>query len=540
LAWNGASWSDYQPQRAIANFIDPETLDVINLQCQDAAMSGGYLYVLGCDPANSGDIWFTSRLVGDIGKWFPDPSRWSEPEGIVRGEFIQDSFRFVADSTGQVHAFWNQVTYEGLDPIISIFYALWNGEIWSQPVELLKSQTEKALLRDVAVSPEGILFVLWDSGEPEGLYLSRVSVQGNALELVTSDPLITLQQYAVSPEILLDSEENIIISFAIPLNEGRGIYLIRSMDNGRTWSDPIQIADAYSLGWEMVDHPKMVRTENGDLLMIWMVYALLPDPEPVSLFSARSQDDGLSWSDIEMVYEGGIVWSDIIRADENTIHRFWQENNRTERLMHQISSDGGSNWAAPENISAANENILSIATYRDESGRVHLFQLTRDSHGNHRLHHWTWDGSRWQANDRLDIGTSFIAQPGTLAAIITRNGTLGIFFNSSTVEGTGEAQQINFVKRQLELLPVEAVEALTPTPVRESTATPMPVEAPTLIPTLLPTPQHTLEPSVTTVLPEPSGESSSQSTWIRYAAGGIILSIVMVVVIVLVVKYKRA
>ena len=42
----------------------------------------------------------------------------------------------------------------------------------------------------------------------------------------------------------------LLVVYAIPLNEPRGVYMVRSADLGATWSRPVRVFDGAAAGWE--------------------------------------------------------------------------------------------------------------------------------------------------------------------------------------------------------------------------------------------------------------------------------------------------
>jgi hypothetical protein len=67
------------------------------------------------------------------------------------------------------------------------------------------------------------------------------------------------------PQIGADAAGNLYALYAVPLNEGRGIYFARSEDGGATWSESRQVFDAAAQGWAMVDHPVLLVLPEGTL-----------------------------------------------------------------------------------------------------------------------------------------------------------------------------------------------------------------------------------------------------------------------------------
>ena len=64
--------------------------------------------------------------------------------------------------------------------------------------------------------------------------------------------------------------------YAVPYNERRGIYYVRSNDGGTTWLTPILVFDAVAAKWESVDKPRLVLDANANVLhAVWLRASLL-------------------------------------------------------------------------------------------------------------------------------------------------------------------------------------------------------------------------------------------------------------------------
>jgi hypothetical protein len=72
-----------------------------------------------------------------------------------------------------------------------------------------------------------------------------------------------------SPDIVVDAAGRIVIVYAVPLNENRGIYLAQSTDNGFTWSSYSQVFDGVASEWDIVDSPKITLSGDGNLHVLF-------------------------------------------------------------------------------------------------------------------------------------------------------------------------------------------------------------------------------------------------------------------------------
>lgn len=488
-----------------------------------------------------------TRQLVDIPEWFPQEAVWNQPISVTNSEGNFRSPYMVGDARGRLHAFWSQAESTNLDgPSKTIHYARWEAGQWSQPKSVLASPDGKADQPAAAISTDNRLYSVWSGGEGGQIYFS----QANADQAVVAEswespqPLPSRQSAGSAPSIVINQDGVISVAYAIPLNEDRGIYLVRSDDGGQTWSEPIQVFDAVEAGWAMVDWPHLAITDDGHLHILWAHYSLPGGEGPLALYYARSEDDGATWTSPQAVVDKAVGWSQIVGIGQNTVHRVWQEGSGgSTTLWHEQSLDGGLSWerTAPVSVFGETAGLPSLAW--DDSGQLQLFQVVRTGLSNFVMQHWRYDGSRWSAERSLDLDFSTASQVQSNVADITTNGDLGVLFSvvSGDLTSIDTQGQLLFANRLLgESQPVATQEnpsQSTPTPELELTS------SETSAPTVLPTQADTQEPTPTSIeavvvttdtpVPIPDGPAPVRNSWLTsvvgpLAAGMIILAIAVV------------
>src|SRR5262249_48899144 len=90
-------------------------------------------------------------------------------------------------------------------------------------------------------------------------------------------------------------------------NGGR-IMAVRSTDNGKTWSKPFLIADTVHDDRD----PHIAALKDGTLLCNWFAAANpnkpLPGNRPIAIFLSRSTDNGKSWSEPAEMKIDSVDW----------------------------------------------------------------------------------------------------------------------------------------------------------------------------------------------------------------------------------------
>ena len=518
-AWNGTSWSDPERQSEMSNFVDPVTYRQVDLGCKQTAVANvNKLLVVGCSVSNFDDVWLLERPLGEESEWFPQESTtWSEPTALEATEDHLSDPLILSESNNLLHTFWiatesNNVTDTNAD----IYYTSWNGDTWSRQVPLLHLNTTMVDQLSGILDRDNSPFLLWRDQETNTYFYSAVKGEDILLPADWSVPQTFLEPEVLisHPAPFLDNNGLINVIYAIPLNEGRGIYLLRTADNGKTWLAPIPVVDAFAENWTMVDRPYLAQTENGDLHAVFNVYSLGPEPVAEALYYTRSDDDGETWSDVELVAEGDIRWSQVVGIDNQTVLIAWQEQDGDEvRLWSQQSTDGGVKWERPLLILDPDTAPASFSFITQLPDQPYLVQVQMDPDGELQLLERFWRDNTWHAIESHDLNIDLENENLLdLAAAVTGNGRLMTIFNTESallVEQLQGNQQLNdtqlasdkplsslfFTYRSINVPAGNASTGITlvttPTPPIPSTPTE------TLITTEMPKPTASAEPAPT-------------------------------------------
>jgi hypothetical protein len=539
-AWNGEMWSDPQPQQALATFIDPETQNYVEFGCQQGILtSDNEFYIAGCDLGAGKDIWLTQNQLLDLDSWFPLEAVWNPVVKVTGNENRISEPVLITDQEQRMHAIWSQSDNNGLDsPGTALYYARWEDGKWSQPEMILASPMGKADQPAAGIDGSDQLYVTWSGGLDGEIYISSAEASQAVVPSSWSDPeqIPSLQKAGSAPSILIEPDGIINIAYAIPLNENRGIYLVRSEDGGSTWSNPIQIFNAEETGWAMVDAPRLAITENGHLHILWTRYTMPSGPGPLSLMYSRSEDHGISWSEARTVVDKPVIWSQIIGTGDQTVQRIWQETSSTgTTLWHEQSSDDGENWIRTVPVSVFGDTVGTPSLTRDSAGRLHLLLVIHSGTNKFDLQHWLYDGERWSAERSL--GMSFISNTNisSVEGDVSEAGNLGVLVSdlTSIVDNSTQEYEIMFSNRLLEIPEVN----VTP----EEQNTPQPQFTPTAVDELQPTKTQSpvaATPTGTPIVIQNEPEPAYSSNWIAIA-GPIAIGLIVLIVIVIIFRGIR-
>ncbi len=503
-AQDGDQWSRPIMQAPLGSFTDPTTYRNVRFDCHMTDVTPeNRLIVVGCGSSNDDDIWLISRPLGTIENWasrFVPTPVWSQPVAVATAEVHILQPNLVVGADARLHAFWSQTenpvaTGRIVNPLNipgnEIFYSRFEAGSWSAPRPVLRSPSgSQADFPAVASDRQGSLFVAWAGNQPNGVYFSRSLADraASVTEWITPQLLPAPRESATWPSMVSDGESTIYVAYTIPLNEDRGIYLTRSEDDGDSWSDAIQVFDGTD--WRLVGPASLTRTLDGTLHLLWTRWTQLPEMQAVALAYARSEDNGQTWSEPEIVTEEPILGSGILGVQERYIHRIWTGLiDGRPVIWHQFSEDGGLTWSSAGRVVDPGLILGPTALIADQNETPLLLQLAETNSGQLVLQDWVWATDRWVEGERRALQDS-AENADAIAAIANPDGEIAVMYGSLIINDTAVTDEIFYTGRQWQVSEAEATRVplptLTPTPEIVPTETPQPEPSPTPTATLAP------------------------------------------------------
>jgi hypothetical protein len=457
-AWDGENWSEPQLQQPLSAFVDPDTQKLVDFGCQQAIVPSNFtLFVLGCDEDIGKDIWLTKRQLHDIPEWFPEEAVWSPVFSVDKSDRRVSAQVLVSDGLNRMHAIWslaNPTDPDGLGKML--YYARWEDGQWSRPEMIITTPDGKNEQPAAAISAQDQLYLVWSGGIDGEIYFSNADADQAVVSTSWSNPIRLPSPTLVgsAPSIIVDPDGVIYVAYAIPLNENRGIYLVRSEDEGQTWTEPVVVFNARSVGWSMVDDPKLTITDNGHLHILWTRSTLPSGQGPLSLNYSSSNDGGESWSNPQTVVENPVVWSRIVGVGEQSLQRVWQEVGTIgTTFWHEQSFDNGESWNRIVPVSVFGETVSTPSLFRDSAGRLHLILAVREGQKNFIIQHWLYDGQRWSAERNLEVEFPIDVYINSIVGSISDRGDLGVLLANlfREEESNLNQYQLNFYNRSIEV-----------------------------------------------------------------------------------------
>ncbi len=400
----------------------------------------------------------------------------------------------LADPAGVAHLFYTQRVRREIGESDTLMYASWDGRNWSKPVDIFISPenaiTDSISYPQAVIDEEGMVHLIW-MGSPRypnySLFYSSVHASQTGSAMTWSNPIeLASDLTGTNSSIALAYEPpNTFHAIFARVRQGftppeqRAASYTRSIDGGKTWSEPI---DFYTISDQSsgASHTRIIAVEPNKVFATWSEWDETGNGQKI--YFSRSLDSGATWEKPIFIaktkageYERD--WANIVSLGNNQLVVMWEGGFRAYRHA-MYSNDGGQTWSEPIDTfpGLIGENGYAEFAY-DGAGKLHVFVAQRIREGNPEnlvgdlgLWHSIWEGeTRWQ---RPSLAGSPNPMVNPTVAIINGNQVVASWFSFSTFEVsvlTGE------------LLGVPKIESQPwPTPIPDETEpTPLPTPSPT-------------------------------------------------------------
>ena len=369
----------------------------------------------------------------------------------------------------------------------AILYTRWDGVSWSRPVDILFIPDEsRAGNVAVHVDANDELHAVW-----EGLtnfYYSHAPAWQASSAQAWSKPIVVATGSARSrwtSSILSDASGNLHIVYATGGNEA-GIYHILSQDAGLTWGSPVKVSEPLDLLEKSFSNAQVITDGANRLHAVWQTNQQAGYGQAV--YYARSVDEGETWSPpLQLRYRGpGDTWVELpylaVRG-ESELHLIYVNGSNVGRA-HRISTDAGQTWSEPRIIITELEGINGyVFPLVDGAGQMHLIanMRTRDQVGG--IFYARWLGDAWSRAEPLVVNNPNEADAHWTAGTVRLGNELHVAW---TQLSRGEIGYVSGTISSAPQTPPHAVPSpLPPTPV-PSAIVRVKAQTPTPQPTLSP------------------------------------------------------
>jgi hypothetical protein len=299
----------------------------------------------------------------------------------------------------------------------TLFYTRWNGQRWSDPIDIIVNPNGYIQYPESVVDAQGTLHLVWiaSEGGQASLYYSR-AVAGKADSAQAwQRPMVLAEKilYAYYPaDIAVDSTGGLHVMYSI-VGVVPGIYVISSYNGGVSWSSPVEVFRTYDTEGtlEGASPLRLISGSDGRLVATWTKFGA--DGNGKGVYFSQSLDNGETWSKPIQVaaWQAGWYEVDWISAgiSGKEIHLVWEGNSSVAALFERISYDGGQTWGESTQIlpTLVGENGFADLV-ADSANKLHLLVVKRgdpDSITN-GIWYTSWESDHWQ--DPTLLGTALI------------------------------------------------------------------------------------------------------------------------------------
>lgn len=324
-----------------------------------------------------------------------DDIQWSTPQQLSGLDVDSSGAYMVADNSRRIHAFW--IEHEVGDQNYAVMYSSFNGEAWSEPNDIHIVQPGGWAIGDISPYVDSInqIHLLTIEGNNGPAFYQTASAD-NAWSAASWSKPIPLDIKALFAKLLVDSRGVIHILYASFWSDAPGVYYVRSVDGGQTWSRPYWLNPDTRSGLA----PNVIDAALGDDDSIHVVWSDLSIEEVVDkqVRYANSYDGGDSWSQPIMIDEADESPEEVrmarpsILISQGAVHVIWAGTEKTNREQ-RMSTDGGTTWTDPVRIFGdLLGQALGDGTGVDDQGRLHFASHIRDPSA---IWHAIWQDGSW-------------------------------------------------------------------------------------------------------------------------------------------------
>jgi hypothetical protein len=316
------------------------------------------------------------------------------------------------------------------------------GKTWTVPTDNV-DLSGRAFAPAVAWGSRRTLLVAWPAEGQAGGRRYEIYTRRSPDGGVTWEPAVLMPQpaepngFSRMPRLVGDGNGRFWLLWIETIWTRSALRLVRSEDNGRTWSRPLQVSGD---GRAMLGHSIDLAGENH-LLITWQDERT-EFHRPYRIYATSSKDGGATWS--PPVQVDGLAPTSRINAlapssaltPSGEAWVVWHDNrNGRHDVFVARSPDGGLTWDPPQRVDAdpagtAESRNPQLAVSPD--GRVVAVIWEDDRNGFEAIYGRLWVGGHWSTEARL--GAPLPPKTAARAPKITATGRDTVYKDAFYVE----------------------------------------------------------------------------------------------------------
>ena len=305
------------------------------------------------ETADNTDIMFSHS--SDAGVSFTPPINLSNDPADSENEQI------ATDATGNIYVVWEN---DSLNLGVLFSRSTDGGATFSAPA-VLSTNTSGSYSAQIAIGANGNLSVVWEDDAQSASDVSFSHSSDHGATFSSPQSLSYHTGNSGSQQIAIDLTGNIDVVWANETSGKFDIFFTRSVDNGATFSTPIDVSN----GSGNAQNPQIGLDAKGNINLVW------EDNMPSDIYFARSTNGGGSFSaPVNISNNGGFSVDPFLTVDVGgNVNVAWEDDTTGNKdIFFARSTDLGATFSTPVNLS--NDPLLSLAPdmAADKNGNINV------------------------------------------------------------------------------------------------------------------------------------------------------------------------
>ncbi|WP_423224723.1 hypothetical protein [Candidatus Amarolinea aalborgensis] len=325
---------------------------------------------------------------------------WSSPSKVAENASAQVS---VGDSSGALHLFYVEGWYdtEAGPGNQAIMYQRSDDNSWSVATDIIVSPNRTSITLDgVVVDRDGYLQVLWNDEQTLYLSTAHATAAGDPRSWQTSPVL-----RGPTPIADISQDANGKLHVAVRSDLFTVSYLSLA-EREAAWTDLVQIDTVANTEQYAIGGVQLALSSPETIHMTWFQTAAEVNWNFWSVWYARSDDGGETWSKKEEIATPRFGASDIAVDSQGNVHLVYGRNiGYPDGRWYQWSQDGGDTWSEPAllfpQFESASGDTGGYGFATDSAGVLHMVNSFGDVSGEARAYHLEWVGDHWSSPQLL-------------------------------------------------------------------------------------------------------------------------------------------
>jgi hypothetical protein len=257
----------------------------------------------------------------------------------------------VADPWGAVHIFWVQAEQDSQTTDM-IYYTRSDGESWLEPYDLFADPDRNPYTAPYAKCDQaGTIHLLW-SGVAGLYYSSAPAAEADRVRAWQSVQILAHDNTVGDSDLVVDQDGSLHVVYTERRPGGRIMYL-SSRDNGVSWSEPMPLSEIQPSDPQSPASSRIEVDSQDGLHVVW-TENYPPSWEGRRVFYARSVDNGVTWTHpMDLSYlpsdENLNINMNLAIDAQDYLHAIWVCGTSPGRC-YSFSRDSGRSWSSARPI----------------------------------------------------------------------------------------------------------------------------------------------------------------------------------------------